>query len=568
MSPRELVILLLGLAIVAVILRGLYVALQARRGQIKLAIDKNIPQDVDLDALELAELPSGGARVVERSFAAVNSQNSAIEAANARAASLGLGTVQDEDESIPVLMDPVVLSEGSEQQQEIEDFDAAMQEPDIDAEVESEEYEDPDTVLFDYGEGRQASTEEEDDYGADELEEDDSSSGMYREDGMSSVMPDYHEDAWGDEEDDEDEIPEGFHEENFGDSSYDDEEEWDDGLGHESDYEEDLDEEFASDDEIIAAFKGSQAAAQPKEATEFDDIDGYDFDDDELDNETDEPQRQEPALGAKFEDSLEEFSMTAGERIGYNEPAKTQSPQSELFANDELETEEIGQVRKSKRGLKSLLSIFARAEKAEVADDESADEDTFIPDQFEELEGAEEFESAAFEAEPADIETREDLPAQEEESDHDSIQQSEVLVVNVMAREGRTFHGNDLLQVLVTSGLKFGEMNIFHHRLHNENKGPVIFSVANILNPGTFDLNDMENFSTIGVSLFLALPTQMNNLLAFEQMLNVAQQVRGALDGELKDDHRNVMTAQTIEHYRQRIRDFELRQLKTAGSSN
>ena len=73
MSPRELIIFLLGLAFVAVILRGLYVAMQARRGQIKLVIDKNIPQDVDLDALEMAELQSGGARVVERSWAVVNS---------------------------------------------------------------------------------------------------------------------------------------------------------------------------------------------------------------------------------------------------------------------------------------------------------------------------------------------------------------------------------------------------------------------------------------------------------------------------------------------------------------
>ena len=57
MGGRELVILLLGLAIIAVVLRGLYVAISARRGQIKLAIDKNIPQDVDLEAMELAELP-------------------------------------------------------------------------------------------------------------------------------------------------------------------------------------------------------------------------------------------------------------------------------------------------------------------------------------------------------------------------------------------------------------------------------------------------------------------------------------------------------------------------------
>ena len=110
-------------------------------------------------------------------------------------------------------------------------------------------------------------------------------------------------------------------------------------------------------------------------------------------------------------------------------------------------------------------------------------------------------------------------------------------------------------------------MNIFHKRFRGTSNGPVIFSVANILNPGTFDLNAMAEFRTIGVSLFLALPSPINNLEAFEQMLNVAIHLKESLDGELKDDHRNVMTAQTIEHYRQRIRDFELRQLRAAGKS-
>jgi cell division protein ZipA len=146
-----------------------------------------------------------------------------------------------------------------------------------------------------------------------------------------------------------------------------------------------------------------------------------------------------------------------------------------------------------------------------------------------------------------------------------AAQPAEVIVLNVVARGGREFRGDDLLEVLITSGLKFGEMNIFHQRFRGTNNGPVIFSVANILNPGTFDLNSIHEFSTVGVSLFLALPSPINNLEAFDQMLGVAQRIQEELDGELKDDHRNVMTAQTIEHYRQRIRDFELRQLKAAG---
>jgi len=146
-----------------------------------------------------------------------------------------------------------------------------------------------------------------------------------------------------------------------------------------------------------------------------------------------------------------------------------------------------------------------------------------------------------------------------------AAQSSEVIVLNVVARGGREFRGDDLLEVLITSGLKFGEMNIFHQRFRGTNNGPVIFSVANILNPGTFDLISIHEFSTVGVSLFLALPSPINNLEAFDLMLGVAQRIQEELDGELKDDHRNVMTAQTIEHYRQRIRDFELRQLKAAG---
>ena len=53
---------------------------------------------------------------------------------------------------------------------------------------------------------------------------------------------------------------------------------------------------------------------------------------------------------------------------------------------------------------------------------------------------------------------------------------------------------------------------------------------------------------------------------AFDKMLNVAQQVSSDLGGELKDDHRSDMTTQTIEHYRQRVRDFVLNQLRVAGS--
>ncbi|MCH8176309.1 MAG: hypothetical protein IIC59_14120, partial [Proteobacteria bacterium] len=113
MNIRELIILLLGFAIIAVILRGLYVAFRARRGQIRLAIDKNIPQDVDLGSLEFAELPGGGARIVDRDLEAQAAGLSAVAAANLKAEALDLGAPSEERESIPVLMDAVALAHPS-----------------------------------------------------------------------------------------------------------------------------------------------------------------------------------------------------------------------------------------------------------------------------------------------------------------------------------------------------------------------------------------------------------------------------------------------------------------------
>ncbi len=103
MGTRELLILILGLAVVAVILRGLYVAIHARRRQIRLAIDKNIPQDLDLEELEMSELPSGGARVVRRSLARVNRQNSLQN-------ELDLGVDSGaREQAVPILLDSVEL---------------------------------------------------------------------------------------------------------------------------------------------------------------------------------------------------------------------------------------------------------------------------------------------------------------------------------------------------------------------------------------------------------------------------------------------------------------------------
>lgn len=146
-------------------------------------------------------------------------------------------------------------------------------------------------------------------------------------------------------------------------------------------------------------------------------------------------------------------------------------------------------------------------------------------------------------------------------------QSLKILVVSVMAKEGRLIRGEELLNFFEAHSLYYGEMDIFHKYVDHDSKSPSIFRVVNMLNPGTFDLKKMDEFTTFGVSFFLSLPSCMNNFDAFEYMLLTAKNLQESLGAELKDDQRNAMTEQTIEHYRQMVRDFELASLRARGNN-
>lgn len=137
----------------------------------------------------------------------------------------------------------------------------------------------------------------------------------------------------------------------------------------------------------------------------------------------------------------------------------------------------------------------------------------------------------------------------------------EVIIINVMAKPGTVFDGYELLPVLQLQGMRLGDMSIFHKHSGSNASGTVIFSMANMVKPGIFDLATMENFTTPGVSFFLQLPNKYGNMTSFDQMLTAANALKHALDAELKDENRSVLTRQTLGHYRQRIRDFELKLL-------
>ena len=135
----------------------------------------------------------------------------------------------------------------------------------------------------------------------------------------------------------------------------------------------------------------------------------------------------------------------------------------------------------------------------------------------------------------------------------------ELIILGVLAKSGSVFKGAELVDALRGQGLKFGNMSIFHRI--DSTTDQQLFSVANALEPGTFDLADMQALETPGITFFLQLPVPGDAFETLEDMLLSARTVAAALGGEVKDDQMNTLTGQTVEHMRQRLADYARRRL-------
>jgi cell division protein ZipA len=137
----------------------------------------------------------------------------------------------------------------------------------------------------------------------------------------------------------------------------------------------------------------------------------------------------------------------------------------------------------------------------------------------------------------------------------------QVISILVTANDSQGFYGPQLLKLVEACGLVHGDMDIFHRFEDGLRLGKNQFSMANMMEPGTFNLTQMDNLHTPGVVFFLGLPTAQNSMQAFDYMLETAQCLATNLGGKVLDEQRSVMRPQTIEHCRQQIREFERRHM-------
>jgi cell division protein ZipA len=131
-----------------------------------------------------------------------------------------------------------------------------------------------------------------------------------------------------------------------------------------------------------------------------------------------------------------------------------------------------------------------------------------------------------------------------------------VVVLNVMAGPDRAFPGRAVHQALEKSGFEYGEWQIFHYYSPLRGDEPPLFSLANMVKPGSFDLEHMDGMNIPGLSLFMVPPGGEDDIVTFDTMLANARQLAEALGGEVRDARRSVLTRQAIGQLREQLNEW------------
>jgi len=132
-----------------------------------------------------------------------------------------------------------------------------------------------------------------------------------------------------------------------------------------------------------------------------------------------------------------------------------------------------------------------------------------------------------------------------------------VLVLSVVAKQHQSFNGLDIKHVFDEFALTYGPMKTYNKTLPNR-QNQVLFSVANMVSPGTLDPSELVTLQTKGLVFFTTLPNPINGLTLFDEMLDTATKVADRLDGELCDDQHQTLTDNYLERIRSKILNFNL----------
>ncbi|MBQ4838474.1 MULTISPECIES: cell division protein ZipA [Pseudoalteromonas] len=146
--------------------------------------------------------------------------------------------------------------------------------------------------------------------------------------------------------------------------------------------------------------------------------------------------------------------------------------------------------------------------------------------------------------------------AQTDQSAGPAVEPQDFIILHIQMPEGLAMEGSKLLPSVLSLGFKFSEEGFFNRHLESSGNGPVLFRLVNMYNPGTFDIDNMEQFSTAGVSLFMTLPCEGDSMAAFNMLHGAAKKLSDEFGAQVLDSKREPLTVDTIRTYVEKVREF------------
>jgi len=138
------------------------------------------------------------------------------------------------------------------------------------------------------------------------------------------------------------------------------------------------------------------------------------------------------------------------------------------------------------------------------------------------------------------------------------MRSSKIITLRLMAKDRAGFPAERLVLALRQRGLRHGRYGIFHRLVEDDEDAP-LFSVANLVEPGSFDLTRLKADRYRGISLFTVLPAAGRGVEAFDEMTRVARDLALELQGELLDEAGSFLSIQRERFLREEVIQFEHR---------
>ena len=151
-----------------------------------------------------------------------------------------------------------------------------------------------------------------------------------------------------------------------------------------------------------------------------------------------------------------------------------------------------------------------------------------------------------------DAEEPEDSGALDEPAHSDAARQR-IVALRLICDRGR-WPGREVTDSLQAEGLVFGKYSIFHRE---RDDGKSIFFVASMVEPGSFDLDGIDQQSFPGISIFAVIPGPVDAPTTFDLMLASGRRLAERLGGHLQDEQGSTLTAQRILNLREELVHFE-----------